>query len=278
MSFNAAMFDPASLVTKRDDGASGLAPGEPGAQQQQNTGYSRTASGGYQPDPAVTDRRGGARPGVPSDVSRMRSSTGTAPGEPVNAVAVPSIVKAGTSGTETPIAAIRYATRPGAGRHPSTGRFTEGQGVAAGYSSLDQQPHGSGVFPSAGDGPFAAQVHDPMTRPVGETSPGSALEYELNRHAASVGARRLDLAGPAGMPDGLAHEVDPSPVWVRQSGLNDLVHGRVQATPADIPSGTPGSAANWGGPSTHPLATAIASHGSAAFGFQPSNVSLGFRE
>jgi len=150
VSFNAAMFDPASLVTKRDDGASGLAPGEPGAQQQQNTGYSRTASGGYQPDPAVTDRRGGAR--------------------------------------------------------------------------------------------------------------------------------RLDLAGPAGMPDGLAHEVDPSPVWVRQSGLNDLVHGRVQATPADIPSGTPGSAANWGGPSTHPLATAIASHGSAAFGFQPSNVSLGFRE
>lgn len=171
----------------------------------------------------------------------------------------------------TPLAANRYDRRPGAGRHPQTGQFTRGEGVAAGYRTLDQQPHGGGVFPQAGSGPFAAQTDDPMTRPVRGPRAGSALEYELNRHAASVGARRLDLAGPAGLPGGLGRAPGPSPVSQRQAGLSDMEKPTAQAVPASIPY-PPGSP-QWGGPA--PLASAISAHSSGlAFGMTPGDVSL----
>jgi hypothetical protein len=112
MSFNLAMFQPESL-TKADNGASAVAPGEPGAGRPVPAA-GRAASGGYQPDPAVTDRRGGVHPGRPADTLQMRSSTGTAPGEPVTEQVVPALTKAvppgWTNGGRTAAGRRRWAT------------------------------------------------------------------------------------------------------------------------------------------------------------------------
>jgi hypothetical protein len=290
MVFTAAMFIP-----KSDNGATGVAPGDLG--QPSYDSARAVPSQSWHLDPAVSDRRGGVRPGAPSDAGRMRGHTSTAPGE-VNEVMVPSMTKeAGnggrspedalgtdgtrtrpsTSGTPTPLAPNRHAERPGQGRHPVNGQYQTHEALSAGQPTsasggvqrLDQKPHGTGVFPSAGGGPFAAQAHDPMTRPPREVSPGSALEFRLAEHASTVGARRLDLRTPAGLPDGLRNVPDPTPVSRPQTGLNDTAGQRMQATPGDIPH-PPGSP-QWGGPD--PLATAISAHGSAtAFGVRQVDV------
>ncbi|MFZ0166069.1 MAG: hypothetical protein WAL12_21010 [Trebonia sp.] len=275
--FTKAMFEPESL----NKGTPGQYAGNQAAMDGDPLRGVQRGMGGVFPDPAsqqahpmfATVNHPEANP------LALRSATGTAPGE-VSEVVAPAITKAGnggrtpqdalgyhpgagtTSGSATPLAANRHATRPGAGRHPATGQFTEGQGVAAGHADLDQQPHGGDRFPRHA-GPFGSQMPDPMTRPTPDVRPGSTLAHCLPDN---VNVNRLDLRTPAGLPGGLDAIPDPTPVSRPQMSQTAMQNPRAEVTPGDIPSMV----------QTH-YGTNAASRAMTAFGVSMGDVSEGFR-
>jgi hypothetical protein len=192
------VFTQAMFIPKSDNGATGVAPGDLG--QPSYDGPRALAAGQWHPDQSVSDRRGGPVPGVLASSARLRGATGTAPGEPVAAVAVPAITKAGTSGTETPLAANRHATRPGQGRHPSNGQFLATEDMAAGHPSMQQQPADRN----------ARRFTPANTDLPGRDCAESTIQHHLARHMASANVNSVDLRGSSGMPAFAQTVQDPS--------------------------------------------------------------------
>jgi hypothetical protein len=96
-----------------------------------------------------------------------------------------------TSGSATPLAENRHAARPGAGRHPQTGQFTEAPGgVVNGHPSLDQQPADRD-----------ARRFTPATTSLSSRDcPDSTIQHHLAEHMASAAVESMDLRGPSGTP------------------------------------------------------------------------------
>ena len=276
MTFNLAMVsrDGDTSGCKRDDGATGLAPGEYGVQapapSPNGAGPRGTVSN---LDPAVTLRRSGL-PGmtgsmIASDPSNLAAHVGRVPGSEINTVAIPGLTKVD--------------------RHPQSGRFIGRAAAAAGHpvtpgrggSILDQQPSNSPQYPVTTSGP---QVGGQM--PVTATPPNphhhtGGQESEQLKNPPGAMVSRLDLASVCA-PDFAeqAGQRAPGADPMEHIRANPAAHlgqtptspsfPRPVASPDMIPTGPPDI-----------LGASMVRHFGGqrpAFGHQPASVSLGFRE
>jgi hypothetical protein len=242
-----------------------------------NTGDGLIAKAGPDPDarpaPRTTLPRASGALG-PTSRDAMAAACGSVPGSEATRVVVADLAKATTSGSDTPLAPGRYASRPGGpGRHPVSGRFTSSENIAAGARTLDQQPHNADQFPGGRSGP---NVGTPQ--PVTATPPnphhvnGGPAGEQLKHPPAPATVQRLDLAGAVHpqFAEQLAHPVNPNPMaHVLASPAEHLgTTPRPRSmTPADIPTGPPDIV---GRAAAAPLAGAIAAHMGAPppFGIQ----------